>query len=231
MAYAFQVDTDGTLTTNLVSYYKLDSNSNDVWSTNNGTDTSVSYVTGKVNNAASFNGSSSKVDISGTTGLPTGAGARSMAFWVYMTSAPAGTYYIIGWGGSGTDLDFRFFIQATIVGIDQYNHSGTISNTFATDTWIHVIVTYPGSGSTYTIYKNGSSIGTLNTTATPNTSAANFSIGYRASNTDGYLTGYVDEAGIWSKVLSAQEITDLYNGGSGQTMVTATSTGNFFMVM
>lgn len=49
------------LTDNLISYYKLDSNSNDSVGTNNGTDTSVSYVAGKIGNAASFNGSTSTI--------------------------------------------------------------------------------------------------------------------------------------------------------------------------
>lgn len=43
------------LDTNLVSYYKLDSNSNDSVGSNNGTDTSVSYVAGKIGNAGSYN--------------------------------------------------------------------------------------------------------------------------------------------------------------------------------
>jgi hypothetical protein len=34
--------------------------------------------------------------------------------------------------------------------------------------------------------------------------------------------GYLDEVGIWSKVLSTNEITDLYNGGAGQTMCDGT---------
>lgn len=31
--------------------------------------------------------------------------------------------------------------------------------------------------------------------------------------------GYMDEVGIWSKVLSSTEISDLYNGGNGNTMM------------
>ncbi len=31
----------------------------------------------------------------------------------------------------------------------------------------------------------------------------------------------MDEVGFWGKALTQTEITDLYNGGSGQTMVVA----------
>ena len=60
------------LTDNLISYYKLDSNSNDSVGTNNGTDTSVSYVAGKIGNSGSFNGSTSIIKCPAASIRPTG---------------------------------------------------------------------------------------------------------------------------------------------------------------
>jgi hypothetical protein len=37
-----------------------------------------------------------------------------------------------------------------------------------------------------------------------------------------YMNGDIDEFGIWSKALSTNEISDLYNGGAGQTMCNGT---------
>ena len=54
----FQVDASGTLTTSLSDYYKLEDTA-DFWGTDNLTNNgSLSFAAGKVNNAASFNGSS-----------------------------------------------------------------------------------------------------------------------------------------------------------------------------
>lgn len=49
------------LTDNLISYYALDSNGNDSLGTNNMTEANITYVTGKIANAASFNGSTSQM--------------------------------------------------------------------------------------------------------------------------------------------------------------------------
>ncbi len=43
------------LTDSLVSYYSLEANGNDSLGTNNMTEANITYVTGKIANAASFN--------------------------------------------------------------------------------------------------------------------------------------------------------------------------------
>lgn len=48
---------------NFVSHYKLNANSNDSIGTNNGTDTSISYVSGIRGNSASYNGTTSKITL------------------------------------------------------------------------------------------------------------------------------------------------------------------------
>jgi hypothetical protein len=57
----------------LTSYWSFDANSNDGVGSNNGTDTSMSYTAGKFSNAATFNGTTSKIVISDAASLkPTG---------------------------------------------------------------------------------------------------------------------------------------------------------------
>ena len=54
MAKHFQVDSGGTLLTNLISYYKLD-DVNDYYASNNLTNNNtVTFVTGKIGNAGDF---------------------------------------------------------------------------------------------------------------------------------------------------------------------------------
>lgn len=65
----------------MTSYWPLDANSNDGISSNNGTDTSISYSAGKFSNAATFNGSSSKIVFADATTLkPTGPFTFGMWF-------------------------------------------------------------------------------------------------------------------------------------------------------
>ena len=45
------------------------------------------------------------------------------------------------------------------------------------------------------------------------------SVGVAYTAVNDFYSGLVDEFGVWSKALSATEITDLYNSGNGQTMI------------
>ena len=57
----------------LTSYWSFDSNSNDGVGANNGTDTSMTYTAGKFSNAATFNGTTSKIVVADASSLkPTG---------------------------------------------------------------------------------------------------------------------------------------------------------------
>jgi hypothetical protein len=53
-----------------------------------------------------------------------------------------------------------------------------------------------------------------------------FSLGFLAhASGDGFFSSSeVDEFGVWNKKLSSTEIADLYNGGTGQTMVSTAAT-------
>src|SRR4051812_13528905 len=70
-----------SLLTNLVSYYRLDGNSNDAVGANNGSDTNISYSAGngKINNGAGFNGTSSRIAIG--TSLTANYTGLTMAGW------------------------------------------------------------------------------------------------------------------------------------------------------
>ena len=204
------------LTDNLISYYKLESNSNDsVWA-NNGTDTSVSYGTGKIWNAGSFNGTTSNIlantsDIFGTSPV-------SISCWVNCTSFPALTSpltFIEATVDAGTnDKTIRisstgntqFFIFDWVWKIAQYDTIITSLNT-----WYHIVGTYDGA--TVKVYVNWVIWGT---TATA-TGSFNFTTPKLAfSSTTGWATnrfnGSIDEVGIWNRAITTTEITQLYNG-------------------
>jgi hypothetical protein len=227
----FQVNTlsGGTLTTGLVSYWNMQGNSNDYWGTNNGTDTSVSYGTsyGKVAQGASFNGSNSTIVTNSFPGNTT----WSVALWMKVTSNPsgrAGGSSAVGMTNGTNSGNFNIGVRidgSAYLTFSTYNGGGgnTINGSYNMDdsAWHFVVATI--NSSTMTLYMDNSLVGSTSVTYSATWGGSVLSIGSNSWNSNSYFgTGDIDELGIWSKVLSTQEITDLYNGGAGQTMCNGT---------
>ena len=100
--------------------------------------------------------------------------------------------------------------------IERYGGAMTISGS-----WNHLVATYDagGNSSGMKLYLNGSDV--TSTTAGNNvgsyTSMANsglpVTIGSIPGNSDRFK-GYIDEVSIWTKELSATDVTDIYNSGT-----------------
>ena len=87
------------------------------------------------------------------------------------------------------------------------------------DTWHHVVVTHNGggTGSAINFYVDGSlqgKTGSMGKTPVSNVGGT-FRIGNWTLTTDFGLNGEVDEMGVWSTVLSATDVSTLYNFGDG----------------
>ena len=228
MAKVFQVDSGGTLTTNLVAYYKLE-DANDFWSTYDLTNTGgVTFITGKVLNGANFGEALDRyLGIDSALGID--GGVISIAGWFKVTAQPVSGAYQ-GFAGQANNVSKVFY------SIHYYNNAGTlqlifrrekpgiatndvtVNTTLALNTWYHIALVY--NGSTLEGFLNNVSQGTIDCSgngslATP----TKVTIGAFIGNSDNEIEGMIDEVGIWSKSLSVQERTDLYNGGAGQTMI------------
>jgi len=48
-------------------------------------------------------------------------------------------------------------------------------------------------------------------------SAGNFTLGaiYSGGTPEGFFDGMIDEVGVWSRLLTSDEVTTLYNAGAG----------------
>lgn len=205
---------------NLIAYYKLDGNSNDSVASNDGTDTDVSYVAGKINQAADFNGSSSKI-VLGTTGLPSGTSDRTISAWINPDNLTEfGVIFAYGTASSGAGFQWGFdsSTDKLIVGRYGANASAASSTGITTDTLQHVAVKYAhGVGLTY--YLNGQPDGTASISSV-NTNLTYARIGKAIPDWDAadgaYLfDGIIDELGVWDRALSDEEILELYNSGDG----------------
>lgn len=219
------------LLVNLVGNYHLESNSNDSSGLgNNGTDTSITYSAGKINNAAVFNGSTSKIQIAYNSSLDMSPNVPfSVSMWIKWSSV-TDTEMICCSNGSSRVWEFektggtlRFRINngtSTSIRMEK-----TYSFTPTAGAYYMVTATYSGNASPsgMSLYLNGSSVGT----------GASIGGTYSAmgSNTNplvigtfpGYspftLNGQIDELCIWkNRVLTQTDIDLLYNNGNGTTL-------------
>lgn len=92
-------------------------------------------------------------------------------------------------------------------------------NAVSIGAWVHLVLTWDGSN--FIFYNDGASVGTpLSGIETPiYDTSEDFVIGCLSFNNGGTATsffdGKIDEVAIWSETLSANDVSDLYNSGSG----------------
>jgi len=195
----------------LISYYKLDSNSNDSFGSNNGTDVSVSYVSGKVSNAGSYNGSTSKTVIGNPSNLQISSGTISC--WIKTTS-PGSAYRSI----FGKTNAFNMFLVDGVFGI--YSWAGTTGFKSSTmdlrdGNWHHIAFVFESGTSLNYLYVDG--VLKLTTSMTISSQISNFEIGESTGNNQ-KINALIDEGSVYSTKLTITQIQAIYNAGTGITL-------------
>ena len=216
--------------TSCLALYKFESDETDVSGNYNGTGDAVQYGAGRYGQALQCNNSSTKVVI-GTENsvIPNNTTGVSFSFWVNLDTINTGSDYdhwFVGqedYGGSFGDGEFSVRLYEGKVYTD-YGQSSSIyrqrkaSTVLSTGRWYHIVATYDTSNANITeVYLNGvsetssniTSGGTFTTTALMQ-NYSNISIGGGPTFTD----GKIDQFRIFTKVLSASEVTTLYNENS-----------------
>jgi hypothetical protein len=142
------------------------------------------------------------------TGVSTGNFAIDA--WVYPTTI-TGDYRIIS---CNQTLDnFQLIITPT-AGLQIYIGSLAASSSavFSTNTWYHVAATR--SGSSVTLYVNGSSVATgTNSTAI---STTYLDVGYRTSNSNHPFNGRISVYGLYNTSLTSAEVSQNFNSLRGR---------------
>jgi hypothetical protein len=211
-------DAPSPLLTDLVFYWKLDDltwsdsvGSNDL--TNNG---SVTVGTPKVGaGSAEFDGTGQSLSVSTANAYDN----ISFSAWFYAVdtsslhvifsqyaSALSGFYV---WISTGT-----LSILDDIDGLDVVRYNTAVS----VNTWYHVVCTINGNNSNeQQLWLNGSLVGSGGTSTLGFSSVGGeFVIGSRRTSDNLWpFDGRIDEIGIWKRLLTLSEISDLYNSGSG----------------
>jgi hypothetical protein len=206
----------------MVSWWPGDGNTNDIaGNANNGTlSGDAAFGSGKVSQAFSFNGAGF-VQVPHSALWDFGSGDFTIDLWANWNTVNASTYgapatVFVGDDDGGGMTNKWFFahggglLEFHINNTAQYFFIAQTPFTPVPGTWYHLAVT-KASG-TYTIYVNGSAIGSdFNTYGIPTTTAP-LTIGKAESL--GFMNGLIDEVEIFSRALSGSEIGLIYSAGS-----------------
>jgi hypothetical protein len=217
-----------SLSSGVVAFWKLGEASgtrSDSVGSNHLTDNNtVTQAAGKVGNAASFASASSEyLSVADNADLSTGDVDFTFAGWFYLTTKTVAMDLFAKWGASGQFEYILTYDQTTDRFIFFVSNNGTATvpvtaSTFgspSTAPWYFIVVYHDAAGNLIGISVNNGAFNTAAHTTGVFNSTAPFQIGGRASSPM-YLNGRGDAVGFWKRLLTAPEITELYNGGSGK---------------
>jgi hypothetical protein len=206
-----------SLLTNLISYYKLSDTSDSVGSntlTNTG---SVDFTqTGKLGGttkcATGTNTTGGYLKVASDLGYNS-ASSNTWNFWYKSAASMSSGYIMDVISGTNTIRGIVYEDGSTKKLHGFANGNEVLSGVLTQNMWY--MVTLTKSGTAWEFFINGISQGTTTTGGGSYTATAGFML-LNGLQTGGIqTTSSVDECGIWSRVLSSTEVTQLYNGGAG----------------
>lgn len=223
----FTIDSEGTLATNLIAYWKLNETSGSRADYKGGNTLSdnntVTSNPGKQDVAAQFaNASSEYLSIADNAALSTGNISFTLAGWFFLDSeysnfALAGKHetlgeyeYLLYYDGADR---FRFAVSSTgtsTVEVIASNHGAV-----ATNSWTFIAAWHDSVNDRICISVSNGTANCLVHSDGVRNGTSPFQVGRYAGGN--YFAGRADELGFWKKVLTSQERTDLYNSGAGNT--------------
>jgi subtilisin-like proprotein convertase family protein len=208
-----------------VGMWRGEANANDSIYGNNPTNVQgITYATGKVGQAFSFDGSTSLVTMPPSTNLA--VTSVTIDSWIYPTTT---TYEpIVEYGGAGQFTTISFWVNGwgltpapgTLYG--QIRPSNPTMHSAAgivpQNTWSHVAYTFNAGTGILLLYYNGIQVAS-SPSGPPSPTFVPVNLGYHDSySSDVYqgrrFAGGLDETTIYNRALSASEIKAIYNHGS-----------------
>jgi len=204
---------------NLDVWYKFNDDVTDEQGAADGTATAITYTSGKLNNCAVLNGSSSYVTASGSVfELNT---SYTISMWVYCAGSHGTTEEIL----TSRAGENHYLIRRRSDGkIDFFDWTGggtqkqcTSNSAVTQDTWVHVMAIRDNTS--LTLYINN--IAQTDTDTTAGTLVYTDNDIYVGSNngaSGGFLTGRVDDMRFYSRALSSDEREGIYNSGNGKEL-------------
>lgn len=228
--YASASDSPGT--TNLVAWYTLDETSGTRADSHSGgytlTDNNtVLYNTGKVSNAAAFVATNSEfLSYEGAAAAFDMTSDFTVAAWVNPATVPALASICTKSRNAAANTDWLLRVDGAGTGKPEfYTTNGSTyygaqwGSGLSTSTWAFVVGWFSSADNkVYVQVDNGTPISTNTTGAPPGDANTKMIIGAQDSAAARRpWDGLIDEVAIYSRVLTADERTFLYNSGNGRT--------------
>jgi len=214
------------LLSGIVGWWKLDDASGSTATDSSGQNNSgsitgtISWTTGHLNGALTFNGSNTAVNV-GTPSILNLTHVGTLTCWVkYDNTAAAGSSkwpMIAGNGDWTNDLNGYMFALNSAAGnegqvIFQILNATTgifvVSTTkYGDNAWHHICGTWDGTN--LTLYVDGISVGTTPQTNDAVSGVNPFVMGRNALQADSFFNGLIDDVRVYNRALSSTEVASL----------------------
>ena len=133
----------------------------------------------------------------------------SISFWFYLDARPGERPFTVLSSSMADAFGHGFIIGS---GTNHLNANLAANFSFAARTWTHGVVTY---GDTIRVYLNGQLSAEKPTPPDAGVPAGRFAIGRHSGSAEGYyFPGALDDVLIYDRVLSDEEVGQLFTGGA-----------------
>lgn len=192
----------------LVAYYAFEENSGTFvrdtsFNSNNGVANTVTWVTGKVGQALNFAGTgyaeTTDTDIAGTI---------TISAWVNPGSTQTAT--VFGKANTQGVLELSSNVVNFYITTGSTLRTSTSTTTLSNSTWYHITGTYDGTNTK--LYVNGQQEDSDAATGAISTNNSLWTLGRNTGGTNPF-SGSIDEAKVFSRALSANEVDAEYDAG------------------
>lgn len=213
------------LADNLVGYFAgedaTDSTGNTTLTNNN----SVTFTAGKVGNAITCaSASSQSLSAADNASLSMGDIDFTVACWALLNTSAATTQGLVSkWNDPASDREWflgafssRFQFGVSNNGTAEQFIPANNLGAPSTGTWYFVVAWHDSVANTINICVNDGTVNSAAYSVGGRDGTATFRIGAYRNTAFGFLNGQVDEAMVWKRVITAAEITELYNAGAGR---------------
>tara|TARA_Y100000361_G_scaffold129813_1_gene125503 strand:- start:286 stop:1557 length:1272 start_codon:yes stop_codon:yes gene_type:complete len=151
-----------------------------------------------------FDGTNDYIDLSRTFNY----NVHSISIWLKETATSGQSTIFDHRDGNNDGINFYLTAGQPIYAVNDVDAHYTTS--IGLNQWTHIVLT--NDGSTSTIYVNGVSVETADTSGETINISSSANARFARDNTGNYFTGNLSEAAIYNKALSASEVKTLYNG-------------------